>query len=262
MSETQTPAADTATTTPDTGSNGADPEFLKAEAKRAFIARDAEKKRARELEDRLRALEGIDPEEHKALKQQAEKAEEERKRKAGEFDSWRGEILKKTEAEKAAIAAERDAAKTELEKTLIGLKFAGASSLFGESGKTVLTPEIAEAYFSRYVSVEEIDGRKTVVVKDNDGHVILNAKTGKPADFAEAMAEVIEAMPNKAHIFRGSGKTGSGSSGGSTTATQQLVDTARLKSGDFSDPKVREAVKRQQAAAGGLQIGRAFDQRK
>jgi hypothetical protein len=157
---------------------------------------------------------------------------------------------------------QEDAAKTELEKTLIGLKFAGASSLFGETGKTVLTPEIAEAYFSRYVSVEEIDGRKTVVVKDNDGHVILNAKTGKPADFAEAMAEVIEAMPNKAHIFRGSGKTGSGSSGGSTTATQQLVDTARLKSGDFSDPKVREAVKRQQAAAGGLQIGRAFDQRK
>jgi hypothetical protein len=261
MSETQVAeATQTQSTTQPTGDDGNrdwKAEFQKLSNDIRVLSRDRD-----EYKRRLKDLDGIDPEEHKTLKQQAEKAEEERKRKAGEFDSWRGEILKKTEAEKAAIAAERDSARTELEKTLIGLKFAGASALFGETGKTVLTPEIAEAYFSRFVSVEEIDGRKSVVVKDSDGHVILNSKTGKPADFADAMAEVIDAMPNKAHIFRGSGKTGSGSSGGSTSTSTANMDLAGLiAKARTGDKDALKALEQRQQRSGQMVMGRAFQQR-
>jgi hypothetical protein len=131
-----------------------------------------------------------------------------------------------------------------------------------DSSKTILDVEMGMAILGRFVDVTVDDnGDAQVIVKKPNGDVILGAD-GNPAAFADGIGERIKTLPNKDRILRGSGKTGSGSSGGSTTATQQLVDTARLKSGDFSDPKVREAVKRQQAAAGGLQIGRAFDQRK
>jgi hypothetical protein len=239
MSETQVAeATQTQSTTQPTGDDGNrdwKAEFQKLSNDIRVLSRDRD-----EYKRRLKDLDGIDPEEHKTLKQQAEKAE----------------------AEKAAIAAERDSARTELEKTLIGLKFAGASALFGETGKTVLTPEIAEAYFSRFVSVEEIDGRKSVVVKDSDGHVILNSKTGKPADFADAMAEVIDAMPNKAHIIRGSGKTGSGSSGGSTSTSTANMDLAGLiAKARTGDKDALKALEQRQQRSGQMVMGRAFQQR-
>lgn len=238
--------------------SGQDAAHWQAEAKKAFDARQAAKKEADDLRKQLDALKGVDPEEYKALKQQAEKAEDERKRKAGEFDAWRADILKKHDEEKAAEQDRAAKAEAKYRAKLVGLEFASASSLFGETGKTVLTPEIAEAYFGRYVEVQEIDGRDVVVVKGPDGHVILNTKTGKPAAFADAMADVLETLPNKTQILRGSGKTGSGSSGGSTGTTTG-VDLTRLKSSDFSNPAVQQALKDQAAKAGGLQFGRAWD---
>ena len=223
----------------------------RTEAVEAFKARDKAKQALRELQESGLVLTPEQRDEIAALKAEKAKAEEDRQKKAGEFDSMRVTLVKQHEA---AIEAERQKAakaETELASTLKGLAFASASTWFGEAGKTVLTPEIAEAFYGRFV---ELDGR-TVVVKDPEGNVILDAKTGKPAAFSDAIGQLIEALPNKDHVLRGSGKTGSGSSGGSgsTNSTTDLAElTRRAQRGDKA---ALEALKQQQGTLGGVRMG-------
>ena len=125
------------------------------------------------------------------------------------------------------------------------------------SYQTILTPEVAEAYYGRYVEVQEVNGRKSVVVKDPQGQVILDAKTGQPASFAVAIGELIDALPNKDRIIRGSGKTGSGSSGGAVGGHGQL-DLRNLTPDQRRDPKVLAAL-RASLPRGGVVMGEAYE---
>lgn len=216
------------------------------------------RKVSRERDDyrkRVKDLDGFDPEEYRTLKQQAEKAEEERAKKAGEFEKLQQQLVQKHQTELVAEKQAREAAETRLRQTIIGRAFADALDLFGPNGKTKYIPSEAEAIFGKQVRVQD-DG--VLVVLDSDGDVILDGKTGKPAAFAAAMDEYINSLPDKQFRLRGSGKTGSGSSGGATHGSE-TTDLSRLRTSDFRDPKIRQAVKDRQAAAGGLQIGPAWD---
>jgi hypothetical protein len=245
---TETPVAETA-------------EYYKAEAKKAFDARQRAKAEADEAQKKLQAFDGVDPEEYKKLKAEASKAEEARKRKEGEFDQWRADIGKKHDEALTAERSRAEQAEARYKAKLVGLEFASAATLFGEAGKTVLTPDIAEAYFGKFVEVQDIDGRDTIVVKGHDGHVILDAKTGKPASFVDAITEVIESLPHKLKILRGSGKTGSGSSGEfKNGADRDLhLDPANLTPEQRRDPKVLAAL-RASLPRGGMVSGRAYNQ--
>jgi hypothetical protein len=238
------------------GGGKSDDLIPRTEAIEAFKARDKAKAALRELQESGLVLTKEQKDEIEALRAEKAKAEEDRQKKAGEFDTLRVTLLKQHEAQLQAEREKAAKAEQDLSSTLKGLAFAQASDWFGDSGKTVLTPEIAEAFYGRYV---ELDGR-TVVVKDADGHVILDAKTGKPAAFSDAIGQLIQSLPNKEHVLRGSGKTGSGSSGGSKTSESgEPIDIRRpLKPSEFRDPKVRAALKDQMAAAGGLQSGAGF----
>ena len=98
-------------------------------------------------------------------------------------------------------------------------------------------------------------------MKNLQGQVILDVKTGKPAAFDAALLELINVLPNKANILRGSGKTGSGSSGGNndTTKLGEIDFTKPLTAEQLADPKVKAAYDRRMSSAGGIQIGSAFD---
>jgi hypothetical protein len=224
----------------------------------------------RELEEAKRNLPS---EEQRArwaeLEAAQQAAEEERARKAGEFDSWRQQLNERHQREldtirqdRANEEARRAALETELKDTLVAREFADATDLFGPAGKTVLLPAVAQSYFGPHVHVEvlETGGRteRRVIVKDSHGATIVDPKTGKPMAFAAAMREVIDAHPQKAYLLRGSGKVGANSSGGAYDGDGG-IDISRLKSGDFQDPKVRDAVRQKMNVAGGLQIGPGFD---
>lgn len=237
----------------------------KAEAARVKKELDEIKKQLPSEEQRARYAE---------LEQQAQSAAEEAAKKKGDFDAWRQQILDKhakdLDAERQMAlnaSAKQSATEAELNETLIGREFADASDLFGPTGKTVLMPAVAQAYFAPYVSVEIVasanggPARRRVVVKDIHGAVIVDTKSGQPLVFAKAMAELVDMLPQKEHMLRGSGRVGSNSPGGINGVDGQL-DTSRLKSKDFSDPKVREAVRNQMANSGGLQMGPAFDRMK
>jgi hypothetical protein len=237
------------TPTPDQGA-----EFWKGEAKKAFTERDSIKAKLKDLEGRV--LSDDDRKLFDKLKGDAATAEDERKRKAGEFDQWRSDITKKHADEMAKANERATKAEDALKQTRIGYQFAAATTLFGEAGKTVLTPAIAQAYFGKFVSVED-DG--TITVQGQDGHTILDAKTGKPAAFADALAELIESLPDKKSILRGSGKTGSGSSGGARDGHDPFdgVDFSNLTPQQRTDPKILAELKRRQPA-GAMVFGRAY----
>ena len=248
---------------PEGGTGGApapkaDDLIPRTEAIEAFKARDKAKQALRELQESGLVLTPEQKAEVENLRAAKVKAEEDRKRKEGEFDSWRAEFAKKTEAD---IAAERERAAKVTERLHTTLKdhaFASASEWFGGSeSKTILTPAIAAAYFGRYVAVEELDGAERVVVRDPNGHAILDTKTGKPATFAQAIGELIGMLPDKDSVLRGSGKTGSGSSGGSGS-TNQTTDLAELtRRAQKGDKAALDALRQQQASLGGIRMGMA-----
>ena len=247
---------------------GATAEQLQADLEAAAKARDEAIAETAKLRKQMADLQkGVMSEEDKKLFEQlkadAAKSEEERLRKAGEFDKMTAQLTEKHAKDLEAATAKAKQLEATLRKTLVGREFAGANALFGKAGKTILTPQIAEAYYGRYVEVQDVEGsdEKVVVVKNAQGQIILNPKTGKPAAFAEAMSELIESMPDKDSVLRGSGQTGSGNSGGAGAGGDRR-DLANPKSAaDFQDPKVREEVKKKHNAAGGIQAGSVFDKR-
>src|SRR5262245_52734272 len=233
-----------------------------SEAKKAFKDRDDVKAKLRDLEGKV--LSDEDRALFDDLKKKTETDEEERKRKAGEFDTWRTQIAEKHAKEidaerKATETAKADATAREkdLHDTLIGLAFAGASEWFGDNGKTVLPAAIAQSHLARYIDVQTEDGVRRVIVKNLQGSPILDTKTGQPQEFGKAIGELIDTLPEKDRILRGSGKAGSGNGGGAGGGRER--DLSRLRPADFQDPKVRDAVRQNMATAGGLRFGPAFD---
>lgn len=230
-----------------------DAAFWENEAKKAFQDRDAAKKRAKELEGKV--LTDEQAERYKQLEEQAQKAEEERKRKAGEFDQWRADILKKHQNELQEREQKLTAAEQKWQQTMVGLAFAGASDLFGKDALTIYGAKAAERIFGEFVTIAE-DG--SPVVKGRDGQVILDAQTGKPASFSAAMRELIESLPDKNDHLRGSGKTGSGSAGGASGG-QQAINLHSLTAEQRRDPKVLAAL-RASLPRGGVVMGDIYNQ--
>lgn len=256
--------ADETTTTTETTQTtdvAAEVERWKNEAKKAFGDRDGLKAKLRELEGKLPNEEQLTR--WQELEKLAEQAEEDRKKKAGEFDGWRQQIVEKHAKE---LTAERDKIKTEtdaksaavkdLHDTLIGLSFAGASEWFGDNGKTVLTPEIAQAYFGKHVQVREENGSRVVVVTDAGGNDLIDSKTGRPMPFVQAIGELIDALPTKDRILRGSGKAGSGNAGGGAGA--RPIDFATLARKAAQGDKDAVTQLRAQRPNTGMVMGEAY----
>jgi hypothetical protein len=229
-----------------------DAAYWQAEARKAFEARDAAKRELKDLSGKV--LSDDDAKRFADLQAAAAQSEEDRKRKAGEFDAWRADILKKHQAD----VADRDKRLAESEgktrKTLIGLAFAGAADIFGKDALTIYGSKAGERIFAEYVDLDD-DG--IVVVKNRAGSVILDAETGKPASFTAAMKELIESLPDKNEHLRGSGKTGSGSSGGGQPGVQADVNelTQRARAGDKDAIK---ALQQRRGSSGALVMGTAF----
>ena len=243
------------TTTPTTTETTKDVAYYEAEAKKAFQDRDKAKKELRALQDSGRVLSDEQVERFKALEKAAETEEEERKKKAGEWDTLRESLTKKHATELADRDAKVKAADDKLRRTLIGLAFAGASDVFGRDALTIYTAKAGERIFGEYVELAE-DG--SAIVRDRDGNVIVDAATGKPASFSAAMKELIESLPDKADHLRGSGKTGSGSSGGSTMPGHQADVTELTERARKGDKAAITALQQRRANSGGLVMGAAF----
>jgi hypothetical protein len=238
--------------------------------KKANFERDSANARALTLQKEIDALKAKVPSDEdlarlKKLETDAATAEEERKKKAGEFETLKTELVNKHQAELRKAADDAVALQALITNGEIDRAFANAyvdkTPLFGDDkALTVFTSDIAADAFRKYVTVEMVDGKPVVKVKDGTGKVVIDSKTGNAAAFGPALLEVINALPTKDRILRGSGKTGSGSSGGSGSGTSTgEVDFSNLTQAQMRDPKIIEASKRRTAAAGGIVSGEAWE---
>jgi hypothetical protein len=258
--------------------------YYKREADKAFETRDTAKaeiakllgKDAKDLSwsDAIKEFQVFRPlneeqkKEFERLKTVQTKAEEERRRREGEFDTWKGEISTQHKQELDAVRNEtaterkaREALETEIAGEKIFTAFASATEFFGtDKSKTVLSAHTAFRAMREFCSYEQVEvggvKKKMIVVRKPDGSRILG-EDGNPAPFAEAVGKLIAALPDKDQILRGSQRAGSGGSGGSNYEPGDL-DLDHLTDEQLRDPKVRRALRDRSANAGGIVMGRAF----
>lgn len=249
---------DSAGTGGESGATDKDAKYWQAEAKKAFADRDTFKKKLRDLEGS--ALSGDQLEEYAKLKADSEKAEETRKKRAGEYDSLTKTMAEKHAKEKADLETRLGAIAERFKTKVVTAEFGSAADYF--NNKTILDIPLAMDALSKFVKVEDVEddpdglGYRVVVKHPKGGHTILG-DDGNPAPFAQAIDEVIQALPNKDRILRGGGKTGSGSSGGTNrSVSADLVELTQLAR--QGDKKALEQLRQRRAASGGLVMGSAF----
>jgi hypothetical protein len=246
------------------GDGNQDVTYWQNEAKQAFKVRDELKSKLRSLEGR--ALSEAEVTEYRDLKQRWADLEEDRNKKAGEFEKAKASLVEKFTGEIKA----RDEKLTTLERQVadekIGAAFAAAGELFGPTGETILPPDVAASYFRDRVAYADVEiaGKtiRTVVVHDATGNIVQGGD-GNPLPFADALRAVIKALPTgtQDRILRGSGKVGSGSSGSAgIPASDSDLDAllVRVKAGD------KEAIatlRQRQASRGGMVVGSVWDQK-
>jgi hypothetical protein len=232
----------------------------RSEAQLAFKARDKAKEELAKI--KARALSDEDLAEYQSLKAMQVKAEEDKAKKAGEFESLKQQLTKKHQDE----IAERESRMTSLSQrfkdTVIKAEFGSASEYFNgsDASKTILDVELGMAAFSKYVHVEDADDDPRgyrVIVKTPRGETIVGTD-GNPAPFSEAIGELISLLPNKDRILRGGGKTGSGSSGGSNHPANPADVTELTLRAQRGDKDAIAALRNRRNAGNGLVMGSAF----
>lgn len=236
-----------------------DAAFYQEEAKKAFEARDKVKHELRKLQESGRILTDEQVERYKALEDAAAKAEEDRAKKAGEFDTLKNQLLTRHQQEIDEREKKLSGLSERFKRTVVKAEFGAAGEYFSgaDTSKTILDVELGMAALGKYVVVEDTDDEfgYRVVVKNPRGETIVG-KDGNPAPFSVAIGELIQQLPNRDRILRGSGKTGSGSSGGVGVTSKDMDLSELTRRVQAGDKKAIEAMKQRQADQGQMTIGR------
>jgi len=175
-----------------------------------------------------------------ALRAKAAAADEAQLKAKGDYEA----LKVKAEKQVADAAAKQLDAETRLAHKAVETAFASALDLFGPKGKTILPPDVAMSHFHTHATFvpSENGGGGSITVHDLKGDAILG-KDGKPAPFAEAMARLIETLPTKDAILRGSGRAGSGSVGsGESTVLSSATRAEIVKRAAAGDPEARTVL--------------------
>jgi hypothetical protein len=179
---------------------------LNAEAK-------SHRERAEAAEGRLKPFEGI--EDASAAKKAMELVANLDAKKlvdAGERDKAIAQAIKSVEDRFSPVVKERDTLQSQLHAQLVGGAFSRSKYIaekFATEGPAGV--EIAQALFGNRFKVE--DGR-VVAYDANGGQIYSRARHGELAEPDEAIEQLVEAHPYKAHLIKGSGASGGGAQPG------------------------------------------------
>jgi len=149
---------------------------------------------------------------------------------AGEVETVKNEAIKAVRAEFDPIVKERDQLKSDLYNEKIGGSFARSKFI---AEKIAIPADLMQARFGQQFEVR--DGK--IVAKDASGNPIYSrAKPGELADFDEALEIAVDAYPQKDHILKGTGSSGSGARGsnggagnGAKTMSRNQFDSLSLE---------------------------------
>lgn len=179
------------------------------------------KRETEELKARLDKYKDINLEEVNELlterekaKLEAQKAEEERLREAGEWDKLKETLIKNAKEEQKVFEnklKEKEEEAASYKKTInnltVGSAFDNSSFL---SEKTILTPKLARLAYSEYFDV--VNGKIVPFDAprgDEDRSPLINS-VGEPLPFEAAIEKIVDKDPDKDNILRSKRKSGSG----------------------------------------------------
>lgn len=171
----------------------------------------------------LDKLKDINPDEYKALKEQAAKLEEERLKKEGDFDNLKKQLLDAHGKEKAALESQLATLRKSLEENV--LIATATQAIAAEKGvPTLLMPHVR--------SRTKLDDNGQPVVIDESGKVRV-AADGKPLTITALIAEMKADVNTFGRAFEPSGASGAGSTGGGGAGGGQQTMTSldKIKAG-------------------------------
>ena len=191
------------------------------QAEKLFKQEDVDRIIANRLKQAERKYEGVDVEEYKSLKAQAEQAKEKQMIKKEQFE----QLLQKQKAE-------ADAKMAEMQKKLETVHIDGAL-LSAASKQKAVNPDHVANLLKNSVRLND---QGQVEVLDEKGNQRYNTNTAEPTTVEEAVAEFINANA----YLRASQPAGSGSTGNATHTTSRDVKLSDL---DMTNPEHRKIYK-------------------
>jgi hypothetical protein len=190
------------------------------------------------LQQQMKVFEGLDPEASRKALQQLKDIGDGKLIEAGKLEEVRGAAQKEYEArlktlteefgtKEGTLKAQAEALQGHLNNEIIGGSFARSKFI---AEKLAIPMDLVQAAFGKNFKVE--DG-KLVALDAQGNKVYSRARPGEPADFEEAIGQLVDQYPNRDHILKASGASGSGASGskgaggggdGSKTMTRSAFD--------------------------------------
>lgn len=174
----------------------------------AIKTRNGEAKTQREAreaaEAKLKLFDGIDPEAARKALATVKNLDDKKLVDAGQVEQIKAEINKVWEGKFGESEKGRAELQQQLHAAVVGGAFARSKFL---AEKTVLPPDIAEAYFGRNVKLE---GGQLRITGADGNPVYSRTKAGEPAEFDEAMEILVTSHPRRDSILRGTNGSGSG----------------------------------------------------
>lgn len=157
------------------------------------------KRKLREAETRLAHFEAIeDPEKFLSEANKAlatlRNLDDKKLIDAGEVENLKRSISESYEKKLADLGTSIKDKDGLIYKLMVSEKFATSEAI----GKTILPPDVAEAYFGKHFKIE--DGQ--VIGYLNDDKIYSKEKPGAIASFDEALSEVIDKYPMKDRILK------------------------------------------------------------
>lgn len=119
----------------------------------------------------------------------------------------------------------------QIRKLVVSNQFSSSPLFAGQTPKTTMTPEVAEAFFGHHFQVQDDEhtGQPMVRCFFSNGDVVYSAspeRVGEPATFNEGMQIIFDQYPNRDQYLRS--KSGSGARGGAG-GDEPTTDIGKLR---------------------------------
>lgn len=188
---------------------------------------EGHRKAKEEMADKLKALDGVDPDKYQEAIAALEKIDQKKLMEAGEVDKLRKEIEEQWRNKYDADVGEAKKQLEALQNQYNGEKLASAfnGSKFIKDNLAV-PADMAKATFGDRFKIE--NGK--MVAYDQSGNTIYSRKNpGEPADFDEAMSQIVESYQYKDSILKASNHQGTGSDGGGQGGNARTISREQFE---------------------------------
>ncbi len=195
------------------------------------------RERAEAAESVVKAFEGIDPEAARKAMDTIANIDQKKLVDAGQIDQVRAEISKVYDQKLADQKKITERLERDIRNEKIGGSFARSKLI---ADKLAIPADMVEAKFGSAFKLE--DGK--VVAYGADGNKVFSRiNPGSVADFDEALELIIEQYPNRDHILKGTGASGSGAQGGGSGGASGQKQINRASFDALNPAKQMEHIK-------------------